>query len=161
MDQGKILLVNLAKGIIGEDTASLLGALLVARFGLAALSRADTPEEQRRDYFLYLDEFHSFTTLSLAEMLSELRKYRLDLILAHQYMAQLDPKMRDAIFGNVGTIISFRIGAVDADLLAQEFYPEFSVVDLNNLPNHHIYLKLMIDGVPSRPFSAMTLEPTI
>ena len=116
MDQGKILLVNLAKGTIGEDTASLLGALLVARFGLAALSRADTPEKQRRDFFLYLDEFHNFTTLSLAEMLSELRKYRLNLILAHQYLAQLDLKMRDAILGNVGTLISFRIGAVDAEL---------------------------------------------
>ena len=158
MDQGKILLVNLAKGIIGDDTASLLGALLVARFGLAALSRADIPEEQRRDCFLYLDEFHSFTTLSLAEMLSELRKYRLDLILAHQYLAQLDPKMRDAIFGNVGTMISFRIGAVDAELLAQEFYPEFSLVDLTSLPNYHIYLKLMIDGVLSRPFSAVTVQ---
>ncbi len=159
MDQGKILLVNLAKGIIGEDTASLLGALLVARFGLAAMSRADTPEEQRPDFFLYLDEFHSFTTLSLAEMLSELRKYRLDLILTHQYLAQLDLKMRDAIFGNVGTMISFRIGAVDAELLVQEFYPEFSVVDLTSLPNYHIYLKLMIDGMLSRPFSAVTLQP--
>src|ERR1700730_7695773 len=135
MDQGKILLVNLAKGVIGEDTASLLGALLVARLGLAAMSRADIPEKERLDYFLYLDEFHSFTTLSLAEMLSELRKYRLDLILAHQYLAQLDPKMRDAVFGNVGTLISFRVGAVDAELLAQEFYPEFSAADLTNLPN--------------------------
>jgi hypothetical protein len=154
MDQGKILLVNLAKGIIGEDTASLLGALLVARFGLAAMSRADIPEEQRKDFFLYLDEFHSFTTLSLAEMLSELRKYRLNLILAHQYLAQLDPKIRDAIFGNVGTIISFRVGAVDAELLAEEFYPEFSATDLTRLPNYHIYLKLMIDGALSHPFSA-------
>lgn len=159
MDQGKILLVNLAKGIIGEDTAALLGALLVARFGLAALSRADVPEKERRDFFLYLDEFHSFTTLSLAEMLSELRKYRLNLTLAHQYLAQVDPKMRDAVFGNVGTIIAFRIGAVDAELLAQEFHPQFSAVDLTNLPNHHIYLKLMIDGVPSVPFSAVTVRP--
>lgn len=161
MDQGKVLLVNLAKGVIGEDTASLLGALLVARFGLAAMSRADIPEGKRRDFFLYLDEFHSYTTLSLAEMLSELRKYRLNLILAHQYMAQLTPPMRDAVFGNVGTIISFRIGAVDAELLSQEFYPEFSVADFSNLPNHGIYLKLMIDGVPSRPFSAVTLNPDV
>lgn len=160
MDQGKILLVNLAKGVIGDDTASLLGALLVARLGLAAVSRADIPEEQRRDFFLYLDEFHSFTTLSLAEMLSELRKYRLNLTLAHQYLAQLDPKMRDAVFGNVGTMISFRIGAVDAELLAQEFHPEFSATDLNRLPNYQIYLKLMIDGMLSKPFSAITLAPT-
>jgi hypothetical protein len=124
---------------------------------LAALSRADIPEEQRRDFFLYLDEFHSFTTLSLAEMLSMLRKYRLNLILAHQYLTQLNPQMRDAIFGNVATIVSFRIGAVDAELLAQEFYPEFSLADLTSLPNYHIYLKVMIDGVPSRPFSATTL----
>jgi hypothetical protein len=158
MDQGRILLVNLAKGIIGEDTASLLGSLIVARFGLAALSRAEISESNRRDYFLYLDEFPSFTTLSLAEMLSELRKYRLNLILAHQYLAQLDLKMRDAIFGNVGTMISFRIGAVDAELIAQEFYPEFSISDFTNLPNFNIYLKLMIDGLPSRPFSAVTLE---
>lgn len=157
MDSGKILLVNLAKGVIGEDTASLLGSLIVARFGLAAMSRADTSEDQRRDFFLYLDEFHSFTTLSLAEMLSELRKYRLNLVLAHQYLAQLSLQMRDAVFGNVGTIISFRIGAVDAELIAQEFYPELSAADFTNLPNYHIYLKLMIDGVPSRPFSARSL----
>jgi hypothetical protein len=157
MDQRKILLVNLAKGIIGEDTAALLGALIVARFGLAALSRADLPEQERQDYFLYLDEFHNFTTLSLAEMLSDLRKYRLNLILAHQYLTQLSTLMRDAILGNVGTLISFRIGAVDADLLAPEFYPEFTAADLNRLPNYQIYLKLMIDGVPSQPFSASTL----
>jgi hypothetical protein len=157
MDQRKILLVNLAKGIIGEDTAALLGALIVARFGLAALSRADLPEQERQDYFLYLDEFHNFTTLSLADMLSDLRKYRLNLILAHQYLTQLSTLMRDAILGNVGTLISFRIGAVDADLLAPEFYPEFTAADLNRLPNYQIYLKLMIDGVPSQPFSAVTL----
>jgi len=157
IDQQKILLVNLAKGIIGEDTASLLGSLIVARFGLAAMSRADMTEERRRDFFLYVDEFHNFMTLSLAEMLSELRKYRLNLVLAHQYLAQLTPQMREAIFGNVGTIISFRIGALDAELVAKEFYPEISEADLTNLPNYQIYLKLMIDGVPSRPFSATTL----
>jgi type IV secretory pathway TraG/TraD family ATPase VirD4 len=159
MDEGRILLVNLAKGIIGEDTASLLGSLIVARFGLAALSRAEISEADRKDYFLYLDEFPSFTTLSLAEMLAELRKYRLNLVLAHQYLAQLDLKIRDAIFGNVGTMISFRIGAVDAELIAQEFYPELSAGDLNRLPNFEMYIKLMIDGMPSRPFSATTLAP--
>jgi hypothetical protein len=159
MDQGKILLVNLAKGKIGEDTASLLGSLLVSRFGLAALSRADTAEEQRRDYFLYLDEFHSFTTLSLAEMLSELRKYRLNLVLAHQYLTQLNPQIRDAVFGNVGTIVSFRIGAIDAEVLAEEFHPEVSAIDLTDLPNHEMYVKLAIDGRISSPFSARTLLP--
>lgn len=159
MDEGKILLVNLAKGKIGEDTALLLGSLLISRMGLAALSRADTPEAERRDHFLYLDEFHSFTTLSLASMLSELRKYRLNLILAHQYLAQLQPEIRDAVLGNAGTIISFRIGAADAELLAPEFAPEITQTDLTNLPNHHIYLKLMIDGQVSKPFSAVTLKP--
>lgn len=159
MDERKILLVNLAKGIIGEDTASLLGSLLVSRFGLAAMSRADVPEKERRDFILYLDEFHSFTTLSLAAMLSELRKYHLSVVLAHQYLAQLSQGIRESVLGNVGTIVSFRIGALDAESLAQEFYPQFSAADLTNLPNHHVYLKLMIDGVPSSPFSAKTLLP--
>jgi len=159
MDEGKILLVNLAKGKIGEDTAALLGALLVAKIGMAALSRAEVPEVERRDFLVYLDEFQNFTTLSLATMLSELRKYRVGLILAHQYLTQLDLEVRDAILGNAGTIISFRLGLADAEILAQEFYPELAAVDLVSLPNHHIYLKLMVDGVVSRPFSATTIPP--
>ena len=159
MDGEKILLVNLAKGAIGEDISNLLGSLLISRFDLAALSRADTPEAERRDYTLYLDEFHNFTTQSLVLMLSELRKYRLSLVLAHQYLTQLDPSIKDAVLGNVGTIIAFRIGAQDAEIFAQEFAPEFSVTDFTNLPNYHIYLKLMIDGKMSRPFSAATLPP--
>lgn len=159
IDSGKILLVNLAKGKIGEDTALLLGSLLISRMGLAALSRSNTPEEDRQDYYLYLDEFHSFTTLSLAQMLSELRKYRLNLILAHQYLAQLEIPIKDAVLGNVGTIIAFRIGAADAELLAPEFAPEITATDLTNLPNYHIYLKMMIDGAVSKPFSAVTLDP--
>lgn len=157
MDAGKILLVNLAKGKIGADTSTLLGALLVSRLGLAALSRSNQPEEERRDFYLYLDEFHNFTTLSLVGMLSELRKYRLNLILAHQYLAQLDERLLAAILGNVGTIISFRVGPSDTETIAQEFAPEFSATDLINLPNYHIYLKLMIDGRVSSPFSAKTL----
>lgn len=159
MDEGKILLVNLAKGKIGADTQALLGSLLVSRMGLAALSRADQPEEQRRDFYLYLDEFHSFTTLSLAGMLSELRKYRLNLTLGHQYLAQLDERLLTAILGNVGTIISFRIGPQDTETIAREFAPEFTATDLVSLPNYHIYLKLMIDGRVSAPFSAKTLPP--
>jgi hypothetical protein len=159
MDEGKILLVNLAKGSIAEDTANLLGSLLISRFDLAALSRADTREEERGDYTLYLDEFHNFTTQSLVLMLSELRKYRLSLVLAHQYLTQLDPSIKDAILGNVGTIIVFRIGAQDAEVFAQEFAPQFSLTDFTNLPNYHIYLKMMIDGVLSQPFSAVTLPP--
>lgn len=160
MDGGKILLVNLAKGSIGEDTSNLLGSLLISRFDLAALSRANVPESERGDFTLYLDEFHNFTTQSLIFMLSELRKYRLSLVLAHQYLTQLEPTIRDAILGNVGTIIVFRIGANDAEFLAPEFAPEFKLSDFTNLPNYHIYLKLMIDGKISRPFSAVTLPPS-
>lgn len=159
MDNGKILLVNLAKGRIGEDTAMLLGALLVTRIGLAALSRSDVAEDNRRDFHLYLDEFHNFTTLSLATMLSELRKYRVNMIFAHQYMSQLDLQVRDAILGNVSTIISFRVGVNDAEILAKEFYPEFSVKDLLTLSNYQIYLKMMINGMVSEPFSAETIPP--
>lgn len=159
MDENKILLANLAKGSIGEDTANLLGSLLISRFDLAALSRTDTNEEERRDYTLYLDEFHNFTTQSLVLMLSELRKYRLSLVLAHQYLSQLDESVKDAILGNVGTVILFRIGAADAEVFAQEFAPEFKLTDFTNLPNYHIYLKMMIDGAVSKPFSAVTLPP--
>lgn len=159
MDEGKILLVNLAKGSIGEDISNLLGSLLISRFDLAALSRSNIPEPDRRDYTLYLDEFHNFTTQSLVLMLSELRKYRLSLVLAHQYLTQLEPSIKDAVLGNAGTIIVFRIGAADAEIFAQEFAPEFTVTDFTNLANYHIYLKLMIDGRISRPFSAVTLPP--
>lgn len=159
MDEGKILLVNLAKGKIGEDTAALLGALLITRIGLAALSRADIPESDRRDFYLYVDEFQNFTTLSLASMLSELRKYRVNMVFAHQYLSQLDPQVRDAILGNVGTFISFRLGVSDAEILEKEFYPTFSTKDLVSLPNYHTYLKLMINGMISDPFSAKILSP--
>ena len=159
MDSGKILLVNLAKGSIGEDTANLLGSLLISRFDLAALSRADIPESERRDFTLYLDEFHNFTTQRLVFMLSELRKYRLSLVLAQQYLTQIESPILDAIMGNIGTIVVFRIGANDADTLAIEFAPEIKISDFTNLPNFHIYLKLMIDGKVSPPFSAITLPP--
>ena len=159
MDEGKILIVNLAKGKIGEDNCSLLGALIATKIQLSALSRTDLPEDKRKPFYLYVDEIHSFITLSFADILSEARKYGLNLILAHQYIEQLDERIRAAIFGNVGTIISFRIGAEDAKYLAQEFAPIFDEADLINLPNFHIYLKLMIDGVTSQPFSASTLPP--
>ncbi len=160
MDRGKVLLVNLSKGRIGDDAASLLGGLLVTTLGLAAFSRADTPERDRRDFFLYVDEFQSFTTLSVANMLSELRKYRVGLVLAHQYLFQLDPAIRHAVLGNAGTIVSFRLGPMDAAVFAWEFEPKFDTVDLLNLPNHYTYLKLMIDGTPSQPFSAVTFPPS-
>jgi hypothetical protein len=159
MDERKILLVNLAKGKIGEDTAGLLGALLVSRISLAALSRADLPEQERSDFYVYLDEFQNYTTLSMANMLSELRKYRANLILAHQYMNQLDEKVSDAILGNAGTIICFRVGAEDADVMEKEFAPYVRSAELVNLPNYNIYVKLMVDGAVSRPFSAVTVSP--
>ncbi len=159
MDEGKILLVNLAKGKIGEDTASLLGAFLVARLGRTALRRADRPETERRDFHVYLDEFQTFSTENLAGMLSELRKYRLNLVLAHQFLGQLDETVRDSILGNVGTTITFRLGTADAELLEKEFWPVFNAQDLINLPNYHVYLKLMVNGVVSQPFSAETVGP--
>ena len=159
MDEGKILIVNLAKGRLGEDSASLFGALLVTTLGLAAMSRGDIPESERRDFFIYIDEFQSFTTLSIASMVSELRKYRISLVLAHQHLYQLEPDVRHAVLANAGTLISFRVGPEDAPLMAREFAPAFNITDLISLPNHNIYLKLMIDGAPSQPFSATTLHP--
>lgn len=160
MDEKKILIVNLAKGRVGEDTARLLGAMIVTKLYLAAMSRVDILDEsQRSDFFLYVDEFQNFATESFANILSEARKYRLSLILAHQYMAQLAEEVRDAVIGNVGSIMSFRVGAEDAEFLEKEFGPEFMVTDIVNLGFAQIYLKLMIDGVASRPFSATTLPP--
>lgn len=161
MDEGKILIVNLAKGKIGEDNSLLLGALLITKLQLAAMSRVDIPEEKRRDFYLYVDEFQNFATEAFASILSEARKYRLSLTLAHQYIAQMEERVRDAVFGNVGTIVSFRVGAEDAEFLEKEFSPEFTAQDLVNLPKYNIYLKLMIDGVASRPFSAVTLPPPL
>ncbi len=159
MDEGKILLVNLAKGRLGEDSSSLLGGLLVTTIGLAAYSRADIAENQRRSFFAYVDEFQSFTTMALANMLSELRKYRVGFTIGHQYLHQLDSDIQHAVLGNAGTIISFRVGAEDAPYLAREFVGEFEEIDLIQLPSHRIYLKLMVDGSPSKPFSAVTLTP--
>ena len=159
MDEGKILLVNLAKGKIGEDTSSLLGAMLVTKIGLAALTRAELPEAERRDFYVYADEFPSFTTTSFAGMLSEMRKYHVGLVLAHQYIEQLDEVVRGAVLGNVGTMIAFRVGLSDAEVLEKEFYPEFTAGDFVNLPNHSLYLKLMVDATVTRPFSADTLPP--
>jgi len=163
MDSGKIFICNLSKGRIGEDNSALLGAMIITRMQLAAMSRVDTPEQKRRDFFLYVDEFQNFATESFANILSEARKYRLSLVLAHQYIGQLmtgdSTSVRDAVFGNVGTIISFRVGAADAEFLEQEFMPEFLQNDFVNLAKANIYIKLMIDGVSSRPFSAETLPP--
>jgi hypothetical protein len=158
MDEGRVLLVNLSKGQLGEDSALILGSFLVSTLGLAAFSRAEEPPESRRPFFLYLDEFQNFTTHMLANMMSELRKYGLGLTLAHQYLHQLEPDIRHAVLGNAGTVISFRVGAEDAPFLAREFQPTFQLEDLLNLANREIYLRLMIDGTPSWPFSAQTIK---
>jgi hypothetical protein len=153
MNTGKILIVNLAKGRIGEGPASLLGALLVARMGLEGLGRAEQDPASRRDFYMYLDEFQTFATESLANMLSELRKYRVNLILANQYLGQLSDDVRLAILGNVGTLLSFRLGPEDARLIAREFDGDVSASDLMSQPNYEMYLKLMVDGTASRGFS--------
>jgi len=160
MDDGMILLVNVSKGRLGEESSLLLGSLIVSTLGLAAFSRAEVEAERRRPFFLYLDEFHNFTTLMLANMMSELRKYGVGLVLAHQYLNQLEPEIRDAVLGNAGTILSFRVGPSDAGVLVKEFQPKFEVLDLLNLPNRSVYVKLMIEGSPSKPFSALTLPVT-
>ena len=159
MDREKILIINLSKGKIGEENSRLLGAMLVTKLYLAAMSRVDTPEPERRDFYLYVDEFQNFATESFANILSEARKYRLNLTVAHQYIAQMEEMVQHAIFGNVGTMVVFRVGAEDAELLEKEFMPEFMIQDLVNLGFANIYVKLMIEGLTSRPFSAETLPP--
>jgi CxxC-x17-CxxC domain-containing protein len=168
MDEKKILIVNISKGLVGEDNSRLLGALVITKLQLAAMSRVDIPEEKRSDFYLYVDEFQNFATDAFVNILSEARKYRLDLVLANQYLGQLEEmtsggkssKVKDAVFGNVGTIITFRVGAEDGEFLEKEFYPEILIEDLINLGKYHIFLKLMIDGIASAPFSAQTLPPT-
>jgi type IV secretory pathway TraG/TraD family ATPase VirD4 len=161
MDEGKVLIVNLAKGKLGADTANVLGGLIVSSIANAAYSRQNIPESERKPFFLLIDEFHSFTTSTFIDMLSELRKYALGIVATTQFTSRLDDTVREAIFGNVGTIISFRIGATDAALLAKQFgsdVPESR--DIVGLANYEFFVKLMIDGVQSKPFSARTLPPS-
>jgi CxxC-x17-CxxC domain-containing protein len=159
MDEGKIIIMNLSKGRIGEDNSALLGAMMITKIQLAAMSRVDIPEEERKDFYLYIDEFQNFSTESFANILSEARKYRLNLIMAHQYIEQLGDTVKAAVFGNVGTLVTFRAGAADAEELVKEFTPTFIEEDIVNLPKYEMYLKLMIDGVTSTPFSARGLRP--
>ncbi len=163
MNEGKIFLVNVSKGRIGEDNSALLGGMIITKIQLSAMERVRIPENERKDFYLYVDEFQNFVTESFASILSEARKYRLNLTIAHQYIGQLETEsgnqVRDAVFGNVGTMIFFRVGASDADFLEKELEPEFTPEDMVNIPNYHIYLKLMVDGISSRPFSAKTLPP--
>lgn len=160
MDEGKILIVNLSKGKIGEDNMRLLGGMIVTKIQLAAMERVDIKHEaDRRDFYLYVDEFQNFANQSFANILSEARKYRLNLVVAHQYIAQLEEEVAKAVFGNVGTLIVMRVGAEDASFMETEFMPTFVPEDLVNLPKFQMYLKLMVDGVSTQPFSAATLPP--
>ncbi len=159
MNEGKILFIDLSIGEVGEDASALLGAMLITKIQLSAMRRAAIPEEERRDFYLYVDEFQNFATESFAVILSEARKYRLNLIMTNQYTAQVPEEVMAAVFGNVGTLISFRVGAPDAAALKQEFAPVFEEVDLVNLDNYHVYVKMSIDGVTSPAFSAVTLPP--
>ncbi len=164
MDKKKILLVNLAKGLVGEINSNLMGMIIVSKLQMAAMERAQLPEEERNDFYLYIDEFQNFTTDSIATILSEARKYRLDLTIAHQYLGQLidnqgKPTIRDAVLGNAGTIATFRIGPEDAETLAKEFAPVFGAYDLINVEKYTAYIKLLIDNTAARPFNMMTYPP--
>ena len=159
MDQKRILLANLSKGKIGEDKSNLLGSVIVTKMYLAALERQSLPEEMRRDFYLYIDEFQNFSTDIFPSILSEARKYRLNLTIAHQYLYQLPEAIKHAVFGNIGTIIAFRTRSYDAKELAEEMKPVFTSEDFEELENHHISLRLLIDGKMSRAFSAITLPP--
>lgn len=159
MDEQKILIVNLSKGKIGEDNMALLGAMIITKVQLAAMSRANVAASERPDCFLYVDEFQNFATESFASILSEARKYNLGLTIAHQYIAQMVEEVKDAVIGNVGTMITFRVGAPDAEALVKEFAPVFDANDLVNLQKAHVYVKLLIDGIAAPAFSAQTLPP--
>lgn len=159
MDNKKILLVNLSKGKTGELNSQLLGMIFVMKFQAAAMSRANIPEDQRQDFSLYVDEFQNFATESFESILSEARKYRLNLILANQFMTQLTDKIREAIIGNVGTVISGRIGTTDAEMMAKKFSPTFNAEDLTRLPNFEAVTSIMINNVPSSPFSMSLIPP--
>lgn len=159
MNEGKILLCNLSQGKLGEDNAALMGAMLITKIQLAAMNRVYIPEEQRKDFTLYVDEFQNFATTSFIKILSEARKYRLNLVMANQYVEQIEPEVRHAIFGNCGTLATFLVGAGDATLLSQEFGQQYTPEDLVSIQNHQIVLKLMVDGTQSHPFPAFTLPP--
>jgi len=160
MDNGRIFIANLSKGKLGADKANLLGALLVAQFQIAAMSRADVPEQKRRDFFLYVDEFQSFASDAFTQILSEARKYRLCLTLSHQYLDQLRPEIRDAVFGNVGSMVAFRVGHMDAKVLEQAFGESYPASEFSRLNNGHIITKILYDGQDREPFRGKALPPS-
>lgn len=159
MDEGKILIVNLGKGRIGDDASALLGSFLVTAVQIAAMSRANVAEKDRRDFYLYVDEFQNFATDSFATILSEARKYRLGITIANQYLAQMEEQTLHAVFGNVGTIVSFQVGAQDSELVAEQLGGDLTKQDLLSLPRYQAYVRLLINGMPSRPFNMHTLPP--
>ncbi|MCG2809267.1 MAG: TraM recognition domain-containing protein, partial [Candidatus Portnoybacteria bacterium] len=159
MDERKILLVNLSKGKLGDTNSSLLGLIVTGKLLIAAFSRIDMAEEERKDFYLYMDEFQNFATDSISTILSEARKYRLCLVLAHQFIGQLTEGIRDAVFGNVGSMASFRIGADDAEFLVKQFEPIFDANDLINVGNFNAFVKLMLNNETSKPFSIATYPP--
>src|SRR5579864_8790615 len=159
MDNKKILLVNLSKGRTGELNSKLLGMIFVMKFQAAAMSRANIPEEERVDFCLYVDEFQNFSTDSFATIMSEARKYRLNLIVANQFTTQLTDEIRDAVFGNMGTIVAFRVGQNDVEALSHYFQPTFDAEDLLRIPNYNTIIRTLINGVPTQPFSMATLPP--
>ncbi len=161
MDEKKILLVNLSKGRLGDINARLIGLILVGKILMAALSRVDTNGEEMSDFYLYLDEFQNITTNSIATILSEARKYRLSLNVAHQFIAQLEETIKDAVFGNVGSMAVFRVGAEDAEFLEKQFEPVFKAHDIMNLDNHNAYIKMLMDGKPAKPFNIVTKPPPV
>ncbi|MEX0690012.1 MAG: TraM recognition domain-containing protein, partial [Candidatus Paceibacterota bacterium] len=158
MDEGKILLVDLSKGRIGQLNSNLLGMIIVGKILISAFSREDIAQQDRRDFSLYIDEFQNFTTDSIATILAEARKYGLSIIMAHQYIAQLEDSIKNAVFGNVGSKISFRVGAPDAEALIKEFEPTLTTEDLVSIDNFHAYVKLLINGVTTKPFNIKTLR---
>jgi hypothetical protein len=159
MDKKKIIIVNLSKGLIGEDISSLLGSMIITKFQLDAMSRANIPEKERVDFYLYVDEFQNFATDSFATILSEARKYKLNLTMANQYIAQMPDEVRDAVFGNVGSILSFQVGYDDAEYLSQQFNEVVTANDLTSLNKYTAYLRLLVEGMPTKPFSIDTLAP--
>jgi hypothetical protein len=161
MDAGQVLVVNLSKGRVGESASNLLGALLVSSLQLAAMSRADVPERERRDFGIVIDEFQNYSTPSVATLFAESRKYRCNLVVAHQFLAQLDDATRDAVIGNVGNMIVFQVGANDGEFFARQLSGGLMPEDLINLPKYHAYVRLLLDGQPSQPFLMQTLLQTV
>jgi len=157
MDEGKILIINLAKGKIGEENSNFLGLILIPKILIAAMSRQDVPEEKRRDFYLYVDEFQNFATPDFAQILSEARKYRLNLCVANQFIGQVEEEVKAAVFGNAGTVVSFRVGVADANYLVREFQPTFGEDDLLNIDRFHVYIKTI---VKSRPVPAFSMDLT-